>query len=193
MQVTDTLVPYNTFSALAISLLIIAVISACGDLSEKQSKQVDEALQDSLTSTTETWGVDMDITEDGLKKIRLQGSYAATYNTKNRNETHIDGPVTIHVYDSSGTIKTRAFSNRAIYKTEEAIFELYGDVRVNTEDSRHLESEYLEWEQDKNMINTSKFVIITTPTDSIAGTGFEGTTDLTNYSIKEPKGRVTVN
>ncbi|WP_171032764.1 LPS export ABC transporter periplasmic protein LptC [Fodinibius saliphilus] len=190
---TDTLVPYNTFSALAISLLIIAVISACGDLSEKQSKQVDEALQDSLTSTTETWGVDMDITEDGLKKIRLQGSYAATYNTKNRNETHIDGPVTIHVYDSSGTIKTRAFSNRAIYKTEEAIFELYGDVRVNTEDSRHLESEYLEWEQDKNMINTSKFVIITTPTDSIAGTGFEGTTDLTNYSIKEPKGRVTVN
>ncbi|NGP86757.1 LPS export ABC transporter periplasmic protein LptC [Aliifodinibius halophilus] len=172
---------------------MIAVLSACGELSEKQSKQVNEALQDSLTSTTETWDVDMEITEDGLKKIRLLGTYAATYNTKNRNETRIKGPITIHVYDSSGSVKTRAYSDRAIYKTEESIFELFGDVRVNTEDNRHLESEYLEWKQGDNMINTPKFVIITTPTDSIAGTGFVGTTDLTEYTIKDIKGEVIVN
>jgi LPS export ABC transporter protein LptC len=192
MQVIAILEPHNTFCALLISILLTIALSSCGDLSEEQTQQVDEALQDSLTSTTETWDVDMKITEEGLKKLRLMGSYAATYNTKDRNETRIKGPITIHVFDSSGAVKTRAFSDRAVYKTEEAIFELYGNVRVNTRDNRHLESEYLEWEQNENMISTPKFVIITTPSDSIAGTGFEGTTDLTRYSISDITGQVIV-
>lgn len=189
----DILGLHKTLSALLVSLLITAGLISCGDLSDEQAEKVDEALQDSLTSTTETWGVDMTLMEEGQKKIRLQGSYAATYNTSDLNETRIKGPISIQVYDSTGSVKTRAFSDRATYKSEDAIFELYDNVRVNTVDNRHLESEYLEWKQGENMINTPKFVVITTPQDSIAGTGFEGTTDLTSYSIKEPKGRVTVN
>lgn len=193
MRVIDILEPNKTIYALLVGLLVTSGLSSCGELSEKQEQQVDQALKDSLTSSTETWNVDMTIIEDGLKKIRLLGSYAATYNTEKINETRIKGPITIHVYDSTGAIKTRAFADRAVYKSENGVFELYGDVRVNTSDNRHLESEYLKWRQNENMISTPKFVVITTPTDSIAGTGFEGTTGLTNYSIKEPKGRVIVN
>lgn len=192
MQVTDILEPHSTLSAFLVSLLITIGLSSCGELSEEQAKQVDEALQDSLTSTTETWDVDMDIIEEGEKKVRVQGSYAATYTTSDLNETRIHGPVTIHVYDSTGAIKTYVFSDRAVYKADDAIFELYGNVRVNTVDNRHLESEYLEWKQDENRISTPEFVIITTPTDSLAGSGYESTTDLKDYMIKEPKGRVIV-
>lgn len=188
----DILAQHKTFLAFLGSLLITLSLSSCGDLSETQTQQVDEALQDSITSTTETWDVDMEIIEDGEKKVRLQGSYAATYATSDLNETRIKGPVTIHVFDTTGAIKNRVFSDRAVYKAEEAMIELFGNVRVNTVDNRHLESEYLEWQQDKNRISTPEFVIITTPTDSIAGTGFEGSTDLTEYTIKEPKGRVIV-
>lgn len=183
---------HNTVLAFFISLLITVSISSCGELSEEQSQQVDEALKDSLTSTTETWDVDMKIIEEGNKKIRLWGSYAATYATDDANKTRIKGPVTIHVFDSTGAVKTEVFSDRAVYQPEDAIFEFYGNVRVNTVDDRHLRSEYLEWIQDDNSIQTPKFVIVMTPTDSIAGTGFEGNTDLTDYTIKEPKGRVVV-
>lgn len=193
MQVIDTLEPHNTLLFLVLSLLITVGISACGDLSEEESQKIDEALNDSLISSTETWNVDMEIMEDGLKKVRLWGSYAATYANDNLNETRIKGPVTIHVFDSSGTTKTKVYSNRAVYKSEDAIFELYGDVEVQTRDSRYLNSEFLEWNQSANNISTPKFVIIKTPTDSIAGTGFEGDTDLVDYTIKEPKGRVIVN
>ncbi|MDZ7680739.1 MAG: LPS export ABC transporter periplasmic protein LptC [Fodinibius sp.] len=184
---------HNTLFVLVFSLLIVTGISSCGELSEKQAQQVDQALKDSLTSTTETWNVDMEIIEEGQKKVRLWGSYAASYtNANKKSETRIRGPVKIHVFDSTGTVTTRVFSDRAVYQSENAIFELYGDVRVNTADNRHLESEYLKWQQDANKISTSKFVIITTPTDSLAGTGFEGKTDLTNYTIKDPRGRVIV-
>jgi len=85
MRVIAILEPHNTLYSLLFSLLLTVTLSSCGDLSEEQTKKIDEALQDSLTSTTETWDVDMEITEDGLKKLRLLGSYAATYNTKDRN------------------------------------------------------------------------------------------------------------
>lgn len=193
MQVTAISVQSDTLSKLLMSVLVVILISSCGELSQEQAQKVDDALQDSLTSTTETWGVDMEIIEDGFKKVRVLGSYAETYNTEKLNETRIKGPVTIYVYETGGAIKNTVYSDRAVYKAEEAIFELYGDVRVNTSDNRHLESEYLKWKQGEDLISTPKFVIITTPSDSIAGTGFKGTTELTNYTIKEPKGRVIVN
>lgn len=183
---------HNTLLALFASLLITALVSACGELSQEQAKQIDEALKDSLTSTTETWDVNMDIIEEGMKKVQLWGSYAATYSKENKNETRIKGPVKIHVFDSTGTVKTRVFSDSAVYQPQDAIFKLYGNVRVNTKDNRHLESEFLKWQQGTNKISTPKFVIITTPTDSIAGTGFHGSTDLSDYTIIEPKGRVIV-
>ncbi len=192
MQVTDILEQHKNLLFIFLCLLILVSISSCGDLSQEESQQVDEALKDSLTSSTETWDLDMEIMEDGQKKIRLWGSYAATYSTNNKNETRIKGPVTVHVFDSVGTVKTKVFSNRAVYKPEDAIFELFGDVQLETRDNRHLDSEYLEWNQSTNNIHTPKFVIIKTPTDSIAGTGFQGGTDLVDYTIKEPKGRVVV-
>lgn len=191
MQVTAILEQHKTALVLIISLFITAGMISCGELSEEQTEQVDEALQDSLTSTTETWGVDMELIEEGTKKVRLWGSYAATYNDGN-NETRIKGPVKIHVFDTTGAVETEVFSDRAVYQPEDAVFEFFGNVEVNTADDRHLQSEYLEWNQDDNSIQTPKFVIVMTPTDSIAGTGFVGNTDLTDYTIKEPKGRVVV-
>lgn len=178
---------------LLISLTVTAVLASCGELSQEQSQQVDEALKDSLTSTTETWDLDMEIMEEGIKKLELWGAYAATITEEGKNKTKIRGPVTIHVFDTTGTVETKVFSNRAVYQPNEAIFELYGNVRVNTADNRHLQSEYLKWKQNDNKISTPQFVIIQTPSDSIAGTGFEGNTDLSDYSIKEPKGKVIVN
>ncbi|WP_185958345.1 LPS export ABC transporter periplasmic protein LptC [Fodinibius sediminis] len=184
--------PHKPLFSLLLSLALTATLASCGELSEEQAHQVDEALGDSLTSTTESWDVDMEIIEEGIKKMHLTGSYAATYTAKDSNTTRIKGPVDIQLYDSTGAVTTRASCNRAVYNADKAIFELFGDVRVNTSDNRHLESEYLRWGQDDNRITTPKFVIIKTPTDSIAGTGFEGTTDLVNYTITKPTGQFLV-
>jgi LPS export ABC transporter protein LptC len=165
---------------------------SCSDLSQEDARKVTEALNDSLVSSTETWDLDMTLIEEGLKKVRVQGSYAATYNLPELKETQIKGPVFIDVYDSTGAVKTEVTSDRAIYRAEDAEFELFGNVQVDTRDDKHLESEYLKWNQADNNISTPEFVIIITPSDSLAGNGFEGTADLENWSLKQPKGRVVV-
>lgn len=194
MQVIDILEPHNGFSSLAslaISLLVVSAIAltSCGDLSETQSRRVQEALDDTLLSSTESWDVDMELNEEGVKKVRLRGSYAATYNLEELKETRIKGPVFIQVFDSTGSVETRVTSEKAVYRAENAEFELYGNVVVRTVEGRRLESEYLAWHQAENRVSTPRFVIITTPSDSIAGNGFEGTTDLSEYTIKEVTGQ----
>lgn len=190
MQVTDILAPHKTLLALLFIFSLTGTgLSSCSDISQEETQKLNEALNDSLLSSTETWGVDMKLIEDGLKIVRVKGSYAATINTEDINETRISGPVHIDVYDSTGTIETRVDCNRAVYLAEESEFELFGNVRVRTSNERYLRSEYLKWEQANNTISTPKFVIIITPTDSIAGSGFNGTTDLSTYTIKEPTGR----
>lgn len=194
MQEIDILEQHNRrpLISLALSLTVVmavALTSSCGDLSEKQSKRVQEALDDTLLSSTETWKVDMELIEEGEKRVRLRGSYAETFNLENLSETRISGPVFIQVFDSTGAVETRVTSERAVYRADNSEFELYGNVIVRTNEGRRLESEYLEWKQADNRVSTPRFVIITTPTDSIAGNGFEGTTNLTEYTIKEVTGQ----
>lgn len=197
MQVTDTLEPYNRWHRLlfriALCLLVTAGIAACSEISETQSERVREALSDSLLSTTETWNPDMELIEDTLNKVRLRGEYAATYSFQGKRETRIRGPVDIQVFDSTGAVDIRVQSDRAIYRPEASEFEFFGNVRVRTRSERKMRSEYLKWNRINNSIETPKFVIITTPTDSLAGTGFTSNSDLTDYTIKNPSGRVILN
>jgi len=48
------------------------VMTACGELSEYENKQVEEALNDSLLSTTESWDINMEVLEDEMLKMTLR-------------------------------------------------------------------------------------------------------------------------
>lgn len=130
--------------------------------------------------------------KDGRARIKIDGSYAISYQMPNRKETHIDGPVYVQLYDSVGALETEAWSKRAVYLESESEFELFDSVRVHTVTDRQLYSDYLKWSERTNRITSPEFVIITTPSDSIAGHGFDGLTDLSSYTIDEITGRFIV-
>lgn len=194
MQVIDISERHNLLTLLTFLLPVLALSFqvSCSELSDTQTQRVREALSDTLLSSTESWDVDMELIEEGVKKVRIRGSYAATYSLKELNETRIDGPVFIQVFDSTGAVTTRVRSDWAKYRAQDTEFELFGNVRVGSDEGRRLESEYLMWDQAVNRISSPRFVIITTPTDSIAGNGFEGSTDLSEYTIREVSGQFLI-
>lgn len=134
----------------------------------------------------------MSLMKDGRKKILIDGSYAISYQSEDRKQTNIDGPVYVQLFDTTGAVETEAWSKRAIYFDEKREFELYDSVRVQTVTERQLYSEYLKWSQDSDRISSPDFVTIITPSDSISGRGFDGLTDLSSYTITDPSGRVQV-
>ncbi len=172
-------------------LAIGSLFTGCSELSEEQSARVEEALRDTLVSTTESWDMTMNILEDGQRKLQLKGRHATSISRSDTQLTRIQGPVHIKVYDSTGSVTTLVRSDRAIYFSQHSIFEFFGNVRVEAQQDRGLRSEYLKWDQNNDRVTTPRFITITTPRDSIAGHGFSGTPDLTDYSIREVSGHVT--
>lgn len=174
-------------------ILIIFLSSiACTELSEYDARQVSSTLNDSLIVTTESWDVEMRLMQDGRNRMFIEGSYAINYQASDRKRTDISGPVYVQIYDTLGAVETRAWSNRAVYLEQEAVFELFDSVRVQTTTGNRLYSEYLKWTQDTDRITSPYFVIIITETDSISGSGFDGTTSLEDYEIERPSGRMVV-
>ncbi|MFU8813359.1 MAG: LPS export ABC transporter periplasmic protein LptC [Balneolaceae bacterium] len=173
-------------------LLLPLLFAACMELSEFDAQQVQSALNDSLTTTTESWDVRMQLMQQQRREISIEGSYAITYQRPDRRETRISGPVYVQLFDTAGNVKTEAWSKRAVYLEQERAFELFDSVRVLTAENRRLYSEFLVWTQDDDRIHSPEFVTIITPSDSIAGLGFDGTTDLSSYIIERPTGRFTV-
>lgn len=179
-------------SVVPLFALSFFLFTACGELSDFDTRQIQSSLNDSLTTTTESWDVEMLLMKDGRARIKIDGSYAISYQMPNRKETHIDGPVYVQLYDSVGALETEAWSKRAVYLESESEFELFDSVRVHTVTDRQLYSDYLKWSERTDRITSPEFVIITTPSDSIAGHGFDGLTDLSSYTIDEITGRFIV-
>ena len=180
----------NNLTFLFLFFLIAAV--SCTDLSEYDEGQIRSTMHDSLIFTTESWDVQMTLIQEGRTRMYIEGSHAINHQAKERKQTKIEGPVYVQLFDTAGTVETEAWSKRALYLEDDAEFELYDSVRVQTVDNRQLFTEYLKWSQDTDRITSPNFVTIITPTDSISGRGFDGLTDLSSYTISEPRGRLIV-
>lgn len=183
------MVQRSIFPALFIAIFLFA---SCSELSEYDTRQIDSYLNDSLTTTTESWDVEMMLMQNGQSRVLIEGSYALSYQMPERKETHIDGPVYVQLYDSTGALETEAWSKRAIYYDSRSEFELFDSVRVKTQSNNQLFSDFLKWSDASDRITSDRFVTIITPKDSISGRGFSGPTDLSTYNIEEPRGRFTV-
>lgn len=174
------------------ALLLLSLFIGCSDLSDYDTRQIQSTLNDTLTTTTESWDVRMRLMKDERTRIMIEGSYSISYHSQDRKETRIDGPVYVQLYDSLNRVETEAWSKRAVYLEKDRKFELYDSVRVLTRENSRLFTEYLIWSQDTDRIESPSFVTIITAADSISGLGFEGSTDLVDYEIEQPRGRMVI-
>lgn len=87
------------------------------------------------------------------------------------------------VFDEQGDSSATIIADSVLYYTKEGRFEAYGNVVVETDDGKRLESEHLRWNQFDRTIRTRRFVRITTPTEDVRGNGLVADEDLETYQI----------
>lgn len=173
-------------------LILPFLIGACTELSEYDNQQIKLALQDSLLNSTESWGVDMNLYETNQLIMNLKGSHALNIKTNEISETRIRGPVTVRLFGDNGALESIVTADSAVYFPEEVIFEMFGNVKVETLDDKRLYSEYLKWERANDKVSTPEFVTFIAPPDSITAVGFFGNSDLTEYTLNQASGEVVI-
>lgn len=177
---------------LFLCILLIASFIQCNELSEYDNKRIQEALGDSLITSSSSKDINMDILEDGVLKLNLKSSRALSITEDRTKTTYLSGPVEIAIFKGD-TLDTEVSSDSAIYLPKDAQFELFGDVAVRSQNGRSLFSDYLKWLRESDEVSTPGRVLIITQSDSIAATGFVGNTDLTNYTLTEVTGKTQFN
>lgn len=174
-------------------LLLLLAGSNCDQLSEFDNQQITQALNPERLQSSESWGFELHLIDEGRNVLDLVGDYALFTENNEESFTEISGPITIHLFDrESGDLSSTITCDSALYKSNVGVFEMYGQVEIITVDDKILRSEYLKWQRKQDRVSTPEFVTFISPPDSIAAMGFEGNSDLSEYTLNEGGGKVVI-
>ena len=185
------------FNIYHVAFIFCAVLSlallSCQDLSEFDAQQIDQVLQADKIGSSESWGFRLNLIDEGRKVLDLQASYAKFIEDNEESFTEISGPVFITIYDElTGELQSTIICDSALYRSSVGVFEMYYGVEINTTEEKVLRSDYLKWQRFQDRLSTPLFVTFIAPPDSISALGFEGNTDLSEYTLNEGGGTVVI-
>jgi len=175
-----------------IVLWVTVLLSGCSNVSEQDRAAIDSALSDSTEYVSESWGVTMELLQEGQRFVHITSPFAVSTEQSTLSTTVLYGPVFIEVRDKSGKPETYVSAGRAVYRSRKSEFYLDGGVHVETADQKTLRTESLTWFQFDRMILATGEVTIITPTDSIQGTGLHGDDRLITYTLQSVSGTFTI-
>jgi LPS export ABC transporter protein LptC len=131
-------------------------------------------------------------TKEGRVTVRVTSPKINRFITV--EEPHTVFPEGLHVlqYDSTATKTSEISANYAIYHENDKLWEAENNVVAINNEGDTLNTEYLIWNEAKELIYTDRYVRIKTKEGIIHGKGFEANQNFTNWKIKETTGTLEV-
>ncbi len=149
----------------------------------------------------ESWNVEIVLSQadsefdESLTRLRIFADHVQWFSEGDSTIQRLRGlqkKVEVIIYDSSGTFSALLEADRVSYYEEEEFFIAEGGVVIETNDARTLVTEQIEWRERDQLLQTDRYVHITTPEEVVMGMGLEATEDLRSYQIGQFRAQVTV-
>ncbi len=136
---------------------------------------------------------DCEIIYSDSSKVRVLLS-AAIMNRFNHEKKYveIEDGLKVQFFDESGKKESELLSDYAIIDEENDVMQAQKNVVVRNVNGDVLESETLNWSQEKQEIFTDDFIKITTANEVIYGQGLVSNQNFTKYTIKKIKGTISI-
>lgn len=99
------------------------------------------------------------------------------------NDSTMAYELDIDILDSLGKVTTNIVGDSGIIREKDAYLQIYGNVKVITEDSTTLDTDFLRWDSKTDRISTHSFVRIVQDNDVITGWGLDADHKLNSIKI----------
>ena len=109
-----------------------------------------------------------------------------------KNYIEFKNGLKVQFFDFEGKKQSEMQSNYAIIDEENNIMQAQQSVVLRNVEGNRLESEILNWDQDKKQIYTEDFVKIISKNEVIYGKGLVSNEDFSKYTIKQIRGTFTI-
>jgi LPS export ABC transporter protein LptC len=163
-----------------LALMIAATTSAVGCKNSKTIPPVSgrSALADSADQVM--YGARFNLTDQGVLHAQLLADTAYFFDDNTRVELmHVNSTFFTNVGVKNAVLTSR----RGTYHTASGLMEAFGDVVVNSEDGRRLQTQQLKYDQGHNEISSDSAFVLTEPNRRLEGIGFRSDPNLQNIHV----------
>lgn len=162
--------------ALLITTAIVA--TSCTSDSKRPPVSGRATLADSADQVM--YGAKFNLTDQGVLHAQLLADTAYFFDDNTRVELlHVNSTF----FTSVGVKNAVLTSHRGTYHTVSGLMEAFGDVAVNSEDGRRLQTPQLKYDQGRNEISSDSAFVLTEPSRRLEGIGFRSDPNLQNIHI----------
>ena len=163
---------------------VLLILAACGDENEIKAPGSGGAVADSTAVRPDQQFRDARIFL--YDKSRVTTDIKADYIEKyEKQDSTLAWQLEVVFFDSTGAQKSHLISDSGLIREEVNLMDVYGNVRVISDDGAKLSSQHLNYNSGRNLVTTDSFVVIITNVgDTVMGYGFEADPKLGNWSLK---------
>lgn len=125
-------------------------------------------------------------TDSSVLKMKMKALKQLEFENGNRE---FPQGLILTFYKKNGVEDAIISGNHGKFDKTKGYYTLTGNVIVqNHKEHKKLETEVLNWNPNTKKVFTDKFVIITTPTERLEGTGLDAEQDFSHYVIRDISG-----
>jgi LPS export ABC transporter protein LptC len=135
----------------------------------------------------ESWNITLTLTDSGRNSDVVKARHASEYHQGEKKELFVDGGVTVTIYDRKSGAPTVMTAGRGIVHDNQDI-EAFDNVVIHTADGTLIQTDYVIRTSKNRMLRSNKHVIITRPSQTIRGSGFESDEGMLHYRIFQASG-----
>jgi LPS export ABC transporter protein LptC len=131
-------------------------------------------------------------TDSGKVKANIKAPEMRRYSNLEKPYMEFPKGMNIVYFSTYPDTNSRISSNYAIRWINDRKWEAKGNVIVRNTKGDVLNTEYMVWDEQKEIIYSNKFVKISTGTDIILGEGFEADQTFEKWRILKVKGSISI-
>ncbi len=173
-----------------IFIILVFIIFSC----ENKIEEINNLTHEENFPDISAKNIEIIYTDNGKVKVILFAKKLEKYIQEKKTYTEFEKGINVKFFDENGILESSMVSDYARYYDKKHIFVAESNVIAkNHLKNEQLNTEYLVWEQEKELIYSDKFVKITRKDNIIYGNGFQADQNFTNLKIREVKGIISIN
>lgn len=173
-----------TAAILAVVMLLLLSISC----DNEHKEVVDVGFDPEKTYTMKAVDVSSLISDSGITRYRLKAKEWLIYSKAAEPYWFFPDGIYVEKFDSLFRSEASIKADSAYYYDKKGLWELIGNVEVESLQGEHFETSKLYWDQKEEKVYSDQYMKIEQEDKVITGVGFESNQDMTQYKIFNSQG-----
>ncbi len=166
-------------------LLFLGTILSCED---ETKDVVDVKFDPNTTYTMKATDVVSLISDSGVTRYRLKAKDWLVYGKAEDPYWYFPEGIYVEKFDTLFNTDASIKADTAYYYDKRGLWELVGNVEIESLQGERFETSQLFWDQKKEQIYSSRYIRIEQEDKIVTGIGFESNQNMTQYKIFNSQG-----